>query len=115
MLHLKQPFCLDDNFSIIPYKKSFFGEILLFFKKFQSEAKISSFQSNCSDFSSAFYEDYLISELSKIILKSDFCYVVYDNNKGHISSFFSFKRDLFMPDSINIELVIYNPDRKSVV
>ena len=109
MLHLKSPYCLDDNFSIIPYEKRFFREILLFFKKFQSEAEISSLQANGLDSSSLFYEEYLISELTKIILKSDFCYVVYDNNKGHISSFFSFKRNLFMPDSINIELVIYNP------
>ena len=109
MLHLKHPLCLDDNFSIKPYEKGFFGEILVFFKKFQSEAKISSLQQSDLDCYSGFYEDYLISELSKIILKSDFCYVVYDNNEDCIASFFSFKRNLFMPDSINIELVFYNP------
>ena len=112
MLHLKHHFCLDSNFSILPYEPRFFREVFLFFKKFQLETQISAYAKNELDVNSELYEDFLLSEFGKIILKCDFCYVVYDNNEDKIASFFSFKRNFFMPDSINIELVIYNPSYK---
>jgi len=108
MLHSKKKLSLDDQFIILPYDGVFFKKIFNIFKLFQEDAQLRLYSKKDLDANSEIYNDFLLTELKKIIKKADYKYIIYDKSKDEVASFFSFEKGSFLPNSVHLGIVIYN-------